>query len=137
MNPSRFAIAMYAFGGVSGLISVALAAFTSHGLLQMAPTGDQAVTWFKIGTGFQMDHVLGLIAITAISEHLAFGRPRQLMRIAAGLLAAGSLLFPAALYSLSFHGPSFFAPWGGFAAMGGWLLFAIGAFMTLKNRSAT
>lgn len=134
MTPSRFAVGLYAFGALSALISVALAALTSHGLASLAPAGDQAVEWFKIATTFQMDHALGLILVTAISEQLAVGRPRVLMRAAAVLLSAGSLLFPMALYSLSFAGPVFFAPYGGIAAMAGWALFAVAAVLALKSK---
>ena len=131
MKPSRFAVGLYVFGGVSALVSVALAALTSHGLAGLAPTAEQAVEWFKIATAFQMNHALGLILVTAISERLEPGRPRMIMRAGAVLLAAGALLFPAGLYSLSFMGPSITAPFGGVAAMAGWALFAVGAVMAL------
>jgi uncharacterized membrane protein YgdD (TMEM256/DUF423 family) len=136
MKPSGFAVTLYVFGGVSGLIAVALSALTSHGLAGLAPTAEQAVEWFKIGTAFQMNHTLGLIAVTAIADLLAPGRPRTIMRASAVLLAAGALLFPAALYSLSFLGPSFFAPWGGIAAMAGWAGFAVSAVMAFVKTDA-
>ena len=135
MTPSRFAVGLYVFGALSALVSVALAALTSHGLANLAPAGELAVEWFKIATSFQMNHAIGLIVVTAISEHLAAGRPRAIMRAAAVLLAAGSFLFPVALYSLSFAGPSYFAPYGGIAAMGGWALFAVAAVLALKART--
>jgi uncharacterized membrane protein YgdD (TMEM256/DUF423 family) len=136
MKPSGFAVALYVFGGLSALISVALAALTSHGLAGLAPTADQAVAWFKIATEFQMNHALGVILVAAISERLGPGRARTVMRASAVLLAAGGLLFPAALYALSFLKPAFFAPWGGFAAMIGWLLFAVSAVMALRKSDA-
>lgn len=136
MKPSGFAVTLYVFGGVSALVSVALAALTSHGLAGLAPTAEQAVAWFKIATEFQMNHAIGLIVVAAISDRLAVGRARTVMRVGAVLLAAGALLFPVALYSLSFLGPSFFAPWGGFAAMGGWLLFAVSAVMAFMKTEA-
>lgn len=124
---SRFAVVLYVIGGLCGLLSVALAAFAAHALVNVAPTGEQAVIWFKEATAFQMNHALALIAVTAISERLHWGRGRNLMRAAAIFLAAGAILFPGALYSVSFDGPVFFAPWGGTAAMIGWALFAAGA----------
>ncbi len=135
MNPSRFAVGLYAFGAFSALISVALAALTTHGLAGLAPAGDQAVEWFKIATSFQMNHALGLIVVTAIAERLDAGQARALMRVAAVLLGAGALLFPAALYSLSFGGPVFLAPYGGIAAMTGWALFGLAMFLTLKPQA--
>jgi uncharacterized membrane protein YgdD (TMEM256/DUF423 family) len=137
MTPSRFAVGMYVFGALSALVSVALAALTAHGLASLAPTGQAAVDWFKIATEFQMNHALALILVTAISEQLADGRPRMLMRAAAVLLAAGALLFPVGLYSLSFGGPVFSAPFGGVAAMAGWALFALSAVLAMKTRSET
>jgi uncharacterized membrane protein YgdD (TMEM256/DUF423 family) len=135
MTLTRFAAGSYVFAGLSALVSVALAALTSHGLANLAPAGDQAVEWFKIATSFQMNHAIGMIAVTAISDKLVARRPRILMRAAVVLLAAGSFLFPAALYSLSFAGPVFFAPYGGFAAMAGWALFAVAAVMALKSKT--
>ena len=135
MTLSRFATGIYVFAALMALVSVAAAALTSHGLANLAPTGEAAVEWFKIATTFQMDHALGAILVTAIAEQLAIGRARMLMRAAAVLLGAGALLFPAGLYSLSFGGPVFFAPWGGTAAMAGWAVFAVSAVLALKPKS--
>jgi len=136
MTLSRFAVGSYVFGALSALVSVAAAAFTSHGLVTTAPAAELAVEWFKIATNFQITHAIGVIVVAAIADQLQAGRAQMLMRAAAVLLAAGSFLFPVALYSLSFAGPSFFAPYGGFAAMAGWLLFAVAAVLALKSRSA-
>ena len=127
---SRFAVVLYVIGAVCGLLSVALAAFAAHALSDIAPTGAQAVIWFKEATAFQMNHALALIFVTAISDRLQWGRGRNLMRASAIFLAAGALLFPGALYSVSFGGPVFFAPFGGMAAMIGWALFGAGAVVT-------
>lgn len=133
MPLSIFAAVMYVAGAILALISVGAAALTSHGLINIAPTGAQAIEWFKIATGFQITHALGMMLATAIAEARPEGRARQLMRAGAILLALGALLFPGALYSLSFYGPSFFAPWGGFAAMAGWIAFAAGAAMAVRR----
>ncbi len=102
---SRFAVVLYVIGAVCGLLSVALAAFAAHALANIAPTGEQAVIWFKEATAFQMNHALALIFVTAVSERLQEGRGRSLMRAAAIFMAAGAILFPGALYSASFGGP--------------------------------
>jgi len=133
MKPSGFAVSIYVLSAISALLSVALAALTSHGLQGLAPTGPQAVEWFKIATPFQMDHALGAILVAAVADQLAAGRARQVMQIGAVSLLAGGVLFAGGLYSLSFNGPAFFAPWGGFAAMAGWILFAVGAVMALRK----
>lgn len=132
---SRFATVLYCIGAVMALISVAADAFAAHGLAAMAPAMDQAVVWFKEGTNFQMNHALALILATAISERLPVGAGRGAMRAAAVFFAIGTLLFPGALYSISFAGPGFFAPWGGFAAMIGWILFALGAVMEVSRKT--
>jgi uncharacterized membrane protein YgdD (TMEM256/DUF423 family) len=133
MIPSRFAVGLYVFGALSALVAVALAALASHGLSGLAPTGEQAVVWFKLATSFQLDHALGVVLVTVIAEHVPASKARTILRIAAVLLAV-AFLFPLALYSLSFHGPGFFAPYGGFAAMAGWALFAVGAVFSLKAK---
>lgn len=134
---SRFAVVLYAIGAVCGLLSVALAAFAAHALADVAPTGEQAVIWFKEATAFQMNHALALIFVTAISDRLQWGRGRNLMRAAAIFLAAGAILFPGSLYSVSFGGPVFLAPFGGTAAMIGWALFGVGAVLTYVRQQPT
>jgi uncharacterized membrane protein YgdD (TMEM256/DUF423 family) len=133
---SLFAATLYVIGAMLALVSVAADAFAAHGLVTMAPAMEQAVAWFKEGANFQMNHALGLLIATAVGERLA-GRSRTILRLAAVFFAAGAVLFPGALYSISFAGPGFFAPWGGFAAMIGWLLFTIGAVMEVSSRART
>ena len=130
---SRFAAILFVFGAVMALLSVAADAFAAHGLASVAPAMEQAVVWFKEGTNFQMNHALALLLATAVSERAA-GRAQKVLRAAALSFAAATVLFPGALYSISFAGPGFFAPWGGYAAMIGWLLLAAGAVMAVPRR---
>jgi uncharacterized membrane protein YgdD (TMEM256/DUF423 family) len=102
----------------------------------MAPAMEQAVVWFKEGTNFQMNHALALLIATAVSERVA-GRAQKVLRAAAISFAAATVLFPGALYSISFAGPGFFAPWGGYAAMIGWLMLAAGAVMAVPRGDAS
>lgn len=134
---SLFAAVLYAVGAVLALLSVAADAFAAHGLVAIAPAMEQAVVWFKEGTNFQMNHALGLMIATAVAERLEAGRPRMLIRAAAVAMAAGAVLFPGALYSISFAGPGFFAPWGGYAVMIGWALLAVGAVMAWRATKLT
>jgi uncharacterized membrane protein YgdD (TMEM256/DUF423 family) len=134
---SSFAAMLYVIGALLALISVAADAFAAHGLAAVAPAMEQAVVWFKEGANFQMNHALGLLIATAVAERLAAGRPRAVLRLAAISFAAGAVLFPGALYSISFAGPGFFAPWGGFASMIGWLLFATGAVMGVSRAAVS
>jgi len=133
---SRFAAILFVFGAVMALLSVAADAFAAHGLASMAPAMEQAVVWFKEGTNFQMNHALALLIATAVSERVA-GRAHRVLRTAAISFAAATVLFPGALYSISFAGPGFFAPWGGYAAMIGWLLLAAGAVMAVPRGEAS
>jgi uncharacterized membrane protein YgdD (TMEM256/DUF423 family) len=134
MAPSPFAVVMYVIAALSGFAGVAAAALTSHGLQGLAPTGELAVEWFKIATNFEITHALGVILVTALAERFGEGRAQVVTRVGAILLAAGAVLFPTALYSLSFNGPAFWAPFGGTAAMGGWALFGVGAVMAGRKK---
>jgi uncharacterized membrane protein YgdD (TMEM256/DUF423 family) len=129
---SRFATTLYVIGALLALLSVCADAFAAHGLAATAPAMEQAVVWFKEGANFQMNHALGLLIAITVAERLA-GRARTLVRAAAVLFAVGTVLFSGALYSISFAGPGFFAPWGGFAVMAGWLLFAAGAVVAVAK----
>lgn len=135
MAPSPFAVAMYVIAALSAFVAVAAAALTSHGLQGLAPTGELAVEWFKIATNFQLTHALGVILVTALAERFGEGRAQKVMQVSAMALAAGAVLFPTALYALSFNGPAFWAPFGGTAAMVGWLLFAAGVVMAGRKKA--
>jgi uncharacterized membrane protein YgdD (TMEM256/DUF423 family) len=130
---SRFAAISYAFAGISGVLAVALSALAAHALASFAPTGEQAVIWFREATAFQTTHTLALIGATAISERLPLGLGQRIMRKAAGLFAIATVLFPGALYAASFNGPVITAPFGGIAAMAGWALFALGGWLGYRD----
>lgn len=129
MSIRRSTGAFLGFAALGGLTSVALAAFASHGLKNVAPTGDQAVIWFTQATDFQINHALAIILVALVSEHLAEGLARKLVLLGGVLMCFGILFFCGALYSTSFNGPVFFAPWGGTCSMLGWLSFGIGAVL--------
>lgn len=133
---SPFSASLYAFGALMALVSVMADAFAAHGLVTAAPAMEQAVVWFKEGANFQMNHALGVLIATAAADRAALGPPRAIFRMSAILLASSTVLFPGALYSISFAGPGFFAPWGGFVAMMGWILFATGAVKALSRTAA-
>jgi uncharacterized membrane protein YgdD (TMEM256/DUF423 family) len=133
MKPSCIATVFYGFAGLAALSSIALAAFAAHGVAKIAPTGERAVVLFQQGTDFQMKHALALILVMVIADRLAPGLARTVLCAAAGFMAAGIVLFPGALYAAAFDKPHFYAPWGGTAAMIGWLLFAVGAVMAYRT----
>lgn len=131
---SRFAVVLLIFGAVAALVSVAAAAFAAHGAAQVAPTGDRAAQWFKQAASFQMDHALGLILMSLAAELVRVEVAATLMRTGAALLAVAIVFFSGSLYWASFGGPSVLAPVGGFAAMGGWAVFAVGATVLLWRK---
>jgi len=134
MKFSRFALAIFAFGALAALTSVAAAAFAAHGAARFAPAGEQAAAWFAQAAAFQMDHALGLILVTLAAEFVRPGIATTLMRSSAVLLVVAIVLFPGSLYWASFGGSSALAPLGGFAAMMGWAVFAAGAMSPLLNK---
>jgi uncharacterized membrane protein YgdD (TMEM256/DUF423 family) len=73
-----------------------------------------------------------LILITIVADRLMPGLARTMLWAAAGFMVAAFTLFPSALYASAFDKPHFWAPWGGISAMIGWLLFAVGAVMTIR-----
>jgi len=133
MKPTRFSAAVYAFAGLAGLLAVGLEAYAAHGLPHGTPEGDHAVALFKQATQFQMDHALALILIRLVADRLGAGTAQKILCAATGFMAAGVVLFPGALYAAAFDKPHFFAPWGGTAAMVGWLLFAVGALWSMVS----
>ena len=132
MKPSCLAAIFYAVGGVLAMLSVGIAAFAAHGLPHVASANERAPLLFQRGTEFQMTHALALILITIVADRLMPGLARHVLWAAAALMIAASVLFPSALYASAFDKPHFWAPWGGVSAMIGWLLFAVGAVMTIR-----
>jgi uncharacterized membrane protein YgdD (TMEM256/DUF423 family) len=128
----RASIALIAFAAVNACASIAASAWAAHGLQAVAPTGAQGVDWFIQAAGFQMNHALGVIAATALYLHMQ-GLARLITLNAALLLAIAIPLFSWSLYALAFDGPAFLAPYGGFAAMLGWLMVGAGVLATLKK----
>ena len=135
---SGFGAAMFGFAGLAGATSVGLGAFAAHGLAKFVPEGtaERAVSLFSQATTFQMTHALSLIMVTLLAERVGGGTAQKVLRASAVLMALAAILFPTALYSGSFGGAQFWAPYGGNAAMLGWLAFGIGGLMAARGESA-
>ena len=123
MGFSRFAVTLLVFAALAGASAVGLSAYASHGL-----DAEHATSLFMQASDFQLKHTLALILVTLISER-AVNRAQTVLRGAAGLLAAGTILFPTALYSSALGGPVWWAPYGGIAAILGWLALGLGAIL--------
>ncbi|MEQ9448296.1 MAG: DUF423 domain-containing protein [Rhodospirillaceae bacterium] len=134
MKLSRFALSMFVFGAASVIVAIIAAAFAAHGIERTVQDGTRATTLFEGASSFQMSNALGLMLIALAAEFAEKGIPTKIMRISALLLSVSVLLFPGALYWSSFGGSAALAPVGGFAAMSGWLLFALAALYSLVRK---
>ena len=134
----RSGVAFFTFAGLAGASSVALGAFAAHGLSKFVPEGmaDRGVSLFAQATDFQMSHALSVILVTLVSERVGAGFAQMVLRASAFLMIAAILLFPTALYSASFGGAQWWAPYGGTSSMIAWLLFAVGALLPLRGETA-
>ncbi len=114
---------------LSGAISVIVGAFAAHGLDLRTEAGLKARDWLQTGSHYQMVHALAMLGVCALAGAELLNV--RLSVVALWLFLVGSVLFPGALYSLSFGGPRWFgavAPIGGLAFIAGWLFLAIAAF---------
>lgn len=107
---------MLAAGALNGLMAVAMSALAAHGL------EGQAAHWAGTAAQMQLAHGLALLA-TGL-----WPRPGRWQWAAAGLFAAGILLFCGGLYGAALWGwGTQTAPLGGLALMAGWLALAVAA----------
>jgi uncharacterized membrane protein YgdD (TMEM256/DUF423 family) len=115
---SRFWMAL---GAVSGLLAVAMAAYASHGLAPEA--GTRAMT----GASLQAWHALAMLGAGLLAER----RRGALPHVAAGLFAAGSLVFCGGVYlrALADISIGLVTPAGGLALMAGWGVLAVAALL--------
>ena len=105
-------------------IAVAFGAFGAHALKgRVAP---EAVALWQTGVEYHAWHALGLLATATLMLHFA---DRRTLRYAAGLFAAGIVLFSGSLYALALGAPRAFGavtPLGGVAFIAGWIALALG-----------
>ncbi len=116
-----------ALGAVLAGLAVAAGAFAAHGLRETLEPAMLAV--FRTGAQYQFYHALALILTALLAGPLG---PRRGLRLAAGLFAAGIVLFAGSLYALALTGISglgLITPLGGLAFLLGWGVLA----MTLWN----
>ncbi len=113
---------MIALAALSIAIATALGAFGAHGLQKVLSPDRLAV--FETAVKYQFYHSLGLLGIGLA----VVTRERRGARLAARLVVAGMVLFAGSIYALTFGAPSalgIVTPFGGFALMSGWALFAL------------
>ncbi|HTD31147.1 MAG TPA: DUF423 domain-containing protein [Steroidobacteraceae bacterium] len=121
MNSAR----TLAAAGVLLALATACGAFGAHALKsQLAP---ERLQLWETAVRYQFFQALGLLGIGLTLRVI----PAAALRAAAALIVAGVVLFCGSLYALSFGGPRLIGaltPLGGLAWIGGWLMFAYGAW---------
>ncbi|MGB9331993.1 MAG: DUF423 domain-containing protein [Steroidobacteraceae bacterium] len=121
MNSAR----TLAAAGVLLALATACGAFGAHALkTQLAP---ERLQLWETAVRYQFFQALGLLGIGLTLRVI----PAAALRAAAALIVAGVLLFCGSLYALSFGAPRLLGaltPLGGLAWIGGWLMFAYGAW---------
>jgi uncharacterized membrane protein YgdD (TMEM256/DUF423 family) len=114
-----------AAAGLLLALATACGAFGAHALrTQLAP---ERLQLWETAVRYQFFQALGLIGVGLALR----GIPAPALRAAAALIVAGVVLFCGSLYALSFGAPRLLGaltPLGGLAWIGGWLLFAYGAW---------
>jgi uncharacterized membrane protein YgdD (TMEM256/DUF423 family) len=110
--------------------AVALGAFGAHAL-KARLTPDALALW-QTGVNYHAWHALGLLATATLMLHFA---DRRTLRYAAGLFAAGIVLFSGSLYALAITGVRTLGavtPFGGVSFIAAWAVLAVCA---LRSRS--
>jgi uncharacterized membrane protein YgdD (TMEM256/DUF423 family) len=114
-----------AAAGVLLALATVCGAFGAHALkTQLAP---ERLQLWETAVRYQFFQALGLLGIGLTLRVI----PAAALRAAAALMLAGVVLFCGSLYALSFGGPRLLGaltPLGGLAWIGGWLMFAYGAW---------
>jgi uncharacterized membrane protein YgdD (TMEM256/DUF423 family) len=114
-----------AAAGVLLALATACGAFGAHALkTQLAP---ERLPLWETAVRYQFFQALGLLGVGLALRAI----PAPALRAAAALIVAGVVLFCGSLYALSFGAPRLLGaltPLGGLAWIGGWLLFAYGAW---------
>lgn len=107
-------------GALLGLISVALDAYTRHGL-DLSP---QAMNSMDTALRYNMIHA-------ALIAALALASTKRLVKLANGFFSLGILLFSFSIYAnhiFHFTALTHLTPVGGMALMAGWITLGVAAF---------
>lgn len=118
-------LALFA-GALSAGLGVLLGAFGAHALKTRLPE-DLLAVWHT-GVQYQVYHALGLLLLGVLAQQLP-GIP--LLKLAAWLMLAGTLLFSGSLYALALtgiRGLGAITPLGGLAFIAAWLSLALGVW---------
>jgi len=114
---------LLAIAALAGLTAVAVSALAAHAL----PHSLDPVRMAMVDQALALQ---GWNAAALLGAALWARQGRLLVRIGAGLLALGLVLFCAGVYALALGGVRipFMAPTGGMVLMAGWLVLGLAAF---------
>ena len=121
MNSAR----TLAAAGILLALATACGAFGAHAL--RATLAPERLALWETAVRYQFFQALGLLGVGLAMRTL----DGSLLRTAALLIIVGIVLFSGSLYGLALGAPSLLGvltPAGGLAWIGGWLLFAYGAW---------
>ena len=114
-----------ALAGLLLALATAGGAFGTHALKgQLAP---ERLQLWETAVRYHFFQALGLLGVGLTQRGIDAGA----LRVAAALMAAGIVLFSGSLYALALGAPrplGLLTPLGGLCLIGGWLLFAWGAW---------
>ena len=108
----------FLFTGLSGLVSVIMGAFGTHGL--RGKIDDNLLHAFETGVTYQLTHSLALFGVFILMQMWG---TKTALQIAGYGFIIGILLFSGSLYALALTGVKWFGPVtpiGGLALIAGW-----------------
>ncbi|MDD2769699.1 MAG: DUF423 domain-containing protein [Methylococcus sp.] len=119
-----------AIAGIAGATGVAMGAFGAHGL--KASLAPEMMAVYQTAVQYHIWHGLGIGLVAAFMERRVEAR---LLNWAAGLMAAGIVVFSGSLYLLAITGAHWWGmitPFGGVAFLGAWICVAVHGFRSAK-----
>lgn len=109
-------------GAVLGALAVGAGAFGAHALRdRLAP---RSLEIWETAASYHLVHALALVACALVLRR----RDSRSARVAAGLFAAGILVFSGSLYVLAVTGIGWLGavtPFGGISFLAGWIALAV------------
>ena len=115
-----------AFGGLFGMLSVALGAFGAHML--KARMDANLFDIYQTAVQYQMYHALALVLVSILIRQFGGG---AVLQAAGWLFVAGIVIFSGSLYVLSMTGVRTWGaitPIGGFMFIAGWIALVVSAY---------
>lgn len=107
-------------------LAVACGAFGAHGLKALLDA--EAFGWWQTAVQYQMWQALGVLALGFSGLHW--------IRLPAGLLTLGTIIFSGTLYAMALGAPRWLGgvtPLGGVLMIAGWALTALRAFQSRRE----